>query len=116
MKNRQMERKQKFTLDEILPLLSGSEGEKIRIELAGENVCINSKRLRIFKSSQICHHCGLEANSFYLERQIGGKEIHPYHLGMYNVSKKGKMLFTKKNDKTTCDKCCREIFEKEKTK
>jgi len=102
---RQTKKMATFSIEEILPLLKHEASPKVRIDILGEIVRVNSKRLTIFKKSQKCHKCGLEANRFNLEKQVEKNKVvdkQNFHLGMY----RDNILFTKKNNRTTCTPCC----------
>lgn len=75
-----------FSLDEILPLINNSSIKH------PDGYKLDSQRLRVFKRSQTCVCCGLEASFFRAENF--GNCITP-HLNMYGIIDGNDILFTK---------------------
>ena len=85
-----MIRKETYQLQEILPLISEDQQEKI---LLGEDeIRIGSHRLQLFQKSVKCVSCGIEGLFF-------AKEKHPkdtsYHLNLYGIKDGQEILITK---------------------
>jgi hypothetical protein len=101
--------------EEILPLI----GSK-KVDLDGDKVKLNSKRLYVFKESLVCYNCGIEGRFFVKEKN---ENDISFHLNLYAIDDDGnEILMTKdhvipksrggsnklKNLKTMCSKCNQE--------
>lgn len=104
-----MIRKSTYTVEEILPLIPNTKHSKSNninefVNLDGDEVRIDSSRLRLFKLSGIsCVKCGITA-SFFAKEKHDDVNYHQhslhnperYHLNLYAVNKHGnEVLMTK---------------------
>jgi hypothetical protein len=89
------------SLEDVLPLIGealDAPQKKDRVNVAGVMVHVTSLRLRtFFKSGTYCHHCGLQAKYFAVERTpdkaLGDDK--PYHLNLWGEDANGEpVLFT----------------------
>lgn len=93
-------RKCTLSLDEVLPLLVKSEpGDKYykmnrRDVIRGGEVKVDTLRLQVFKRSQTCVCCGMQATHFALEKHPTHETVR-YHLNMYGMEGGKEILFTK---------------------
>ena len=80
------------TLREILPLIASSRDSGFYY-LHGRLVGVSSIRLRTYTHDcTTCHHCGLEATHFAVERQ---KNDPGFHLNIYGLNDNGhEVMFT----------------------
>jgi hypothetical protein len=94
------ERLTKVAIEDVLPVIGeayDSRKTKGRVDVAGVLVKVVSTRLRTFyKTGTYCHHCGLQASFFAIERTVNHKGTdHPYHLNLWGVDAEGQeVLFT----------------------
>lgn len=89
------------SLEDVLPLIGeaiDAPQKKDRVNVAGAMVHVTSLRLRtFFKSGTYCHHCGLPATYFAVERTPDKKagDDKPYHLNLWGEDANGEpVLFT----------------------
>lgn len=107
---------EKYSIDEILSLVDKEQIEPDKIKRLGNGARLHSLRLIVFKRSQTCVSCGLEAKYFRRESFL---DENP-HLNMYGENDLGEeVLFTKdhivpkskggsdslNNLQTMCTKC-----------
>jgi hypothetical protein len=88
------------SLEDVLPLIGealDAPQKKDRVNVAGVMVHVTSLRLRtFFKSGTYCHHCGLQAKYFAVERTPDKNSTDkPYHLNLWGEDANGEpVLFT----------------------
>jgi len=87
-----------YPIDFILPLIitENVKGKphwnKMKINLDGYDVKINSIRLQTFKlKGTICNNCGIEGKFFALEKPFNSNNIS-HHLNLYGYTKLGQEI------------------------
>lgn len=94
-----LERKETLSLDEVFPLVDLSPlntrfGSKVKKELKGDSIKMNSLRLQLFLTKgTICVSCGLAGSFFAKEKNPNDQG---FHLNLYALNSQGEeVLMTK---------------------
>jgi len=89
-----------YTINDIIPLIVKNKNykEKIRVNLEGYKVRIDSSRLQLFKKSLKCVKCGLEGSIFLLQRFKGEqRKGETPHLNLYGNRPSGQLILMTKD-------------------
>ena len=91
--NKNMHRKEKYAINDVLDKLVPYSGEKQYVEFDGDLIKMESQRYRLFKRDGVtCINCNNSGQYFIKEKH---KHDTIYHFNLYGIIDGNEVLFTK---------------------